>query len=313
MKLPIENWGSKLKLSTNSKDLLDESVKCYKVGAYRASLLLSYLTLLTILKEKMLTASKPNFVPQGMWEDHVKNIQRENRWEETVFDSTQNTKVPVFQIDEHIRLQLKYWRDRRNDAAHDKENIINEHTIESFWSFIQSNTHKISVEGGMASLIVKFDVHFNPAKTPPGREFNEFVDEIPNAVRIYEFDSFMSQLCEVVEKHQWTNQTFLEICEYCLKTMADNYREKTIMFLKTHDDILVDLVLHIPSSIIYFDLKPEEVRELWKVKLKSHINVLPLLAVMLNNGLLSEDQYEEAFYRFYKLAYALRWPNFRGQ
>src|SRR5688572_13151617 len=127
MKLPIEKWLDLQNPSKNVRDLFNESMLCYKVGAYRASLLYSYLGFLTMLKERLIVAHKPGALPQGMWDNLISNVQKENRWEESVFDSTQCSTQPIFLIDGHIRLQIKYWRDRRNDAAHYKDNAINEH------------------------------------------------------------------------------------------------------------------------------------------------------------------------------------------
>lgn len=56
MQLPIELWISERYQSQNINELYKEAVICYRNGAYRASLLLSYLGFLTIIKETIINS-----------------------------------------------------------------------------------------------------------------------------------------------------------------------------------------------------------------------------------------------------------------
>src|SRR3954471_9209694 len=129
MKLRIENWIDNSNFSEDVNVLFTDAVTCYKAGANRASLLFSYLAFLTILKERIIGATKPNLYPQGEWDIIILKLQNEDLWEAIVFDATQQqekidqatkqrTKDPIFNLNDNLRLQIKYWKDRRNDCAH---------------------------------------------------------------------------------------------------------------------------------------------------------------------------------------------------
>lgn len=164
MKLKIENWIDNNGQSENVSVLYRDSIICYKSGAYRASLLFSYLGFMTTLKERMISSNKPNLFPQGEWDLIIKKIQNEDTWESAIFDATQQqgkidqttkarTKDPIFNLNDNLRIQIKYWKDRRNDCAHYKDNIIDTFHVESFWAFIESNLPKITIEGGPTVII----------------------------------------------------------------------------------------------------------------------------------------------------------------
>lgn len=302
MKLNIERWLDTQNPSANVRDLFRESVLCYKIGAYRASLLYTYLAFLTILKERLMLAHKPSAIPEGMWNDLIRNIQKENRWEEALFDSTQNTTHVIFQVSEHIRLQIKYWRDRRNDSVHYKENEINEHHVEAIWSFIQSNLSKITVEGGKESLLNKFAIHFDSTKTRPGLDYSHLVDEIPSSVELPEMTSFLTSLQDTINQFFYDNDSFLEVCHKCLNRLPAAYTERIIHYLRHKDDLYVSMILHNPSVLMYFGLTAIEIRQLWSVQLRLSYGVLNVLAALLRSNLIPEEEKEEALTRFLSIS-----------
>src|SRR5690554_4054611 len=139
MKLPIEQWIDKNGFSENVNSLFRDSIVCYKAGANRASLLFSYLAFITILKERIIAGTKPNLIKEEVWDKLISNLQDEDLWEAIVFDATQQREKidqatkerkrdPVFNINENLRLQIKYRKDRRSE----------EHTSE-----LQSRPHLV--------------------------------------------------------------------------------------------------------------------------------------------------------------------------
>jgi hypothetical protein len=297
MKLSVEKWLETINPSANVRDLFGESVLCYKIGAYRASLLYSYLAFLTILKERLVMANKPANIPEGMWNDLIRKIQREDKWEESVYESTQNSSQVIFQIPEHIRLQIKYWKDRRNDCAHYKDNEINEHHVEALWSFIKSNLSKITVDGGMESLLGKFSIHFDSTKTKPGSDFSHLIADIPASVELQEISEFLENLYGITLKYLFVNDEILQVFEKCIQTLSDAYIEKIIRYLHYKSDLYVKLLLYKPSLIQYFNFTPAEIRELWSDKMRHSSDCLGLLAALLRAGLIPENEIDEALER----------------
>jgi hypothetical protein len=87
MKLPFEEWVIQKQFSNNVSKLFDEAFICYKNGAYRAALLFSYISFLTILKEIIIKSTKPVSIPQGRWDDIIDKLQSDNTWEKQYLEN----------------------------------------------------------------------------------------------------------------------------------------------------------------------------------------------------------------------------------
>lgn len=74
MKIQIEDWAEK-NLAPNAIELMTEAVMCYKVGAYRAAFLLSYLAFKTTIRERVLMAVKPDTIDDKCWEEQISIAQ----------------------------------------------------------------------------------------------------------------------------------------------------------------------------------------------------------------------------------------------
>ncbi|PAD15581.1 hypothetical protein [Shouchella clausii] len=82
MKTRFEKWYGKYDFPGDAKILFEESVLCYKISAYRASFIMSYLGIQEVLLERLLNShKKPNNIPQNMWEKKLKELKDENAWE----------------------------------------------------------------------------------------------------------------------------------------------------------------------------------------------------------------------------------------
>jgi predicted metal-dependent RNase len=92
----------------------------------------SYLAFLTFLKETIIKSNKPASINQSRWDSILNDLQNDDKWEKRVFEELTNSSTPIFNIKEDIRQQIKYWKDRRNDCAHFKDNEIDAHHVESF-------------------------------------------------------------------------------------------------------------------------------------------------------------------------------------
>ncbi|MCS5421574.1 MULTISPECIES: hypothetical protein [Psychrilyobacter] len=121
------------------------------------------------VRYKIINSNRPENYPVDRWEsDVLHKISSEETWDKNVFEILIRSRNPIFNLSEGLKTQLYYWKDRRNDCTHFKENEISYSHIEAFWLFIKSNFEKLSVNGNVEDLLNKFKVHFDDSKTIPG-------------------------------------------------------------------------------------------------------------------------------------------------
>jgi hypothetical protein len=303
----MENWLTKKKqnFSVDSQKLFDESIMCYKIKAHRASLLFSYLGFLTIIKEVII----PKKIPEESklkkrWENILKELNDEDKWEKRVFEELTNSSSPIFNISDSIREQIKYWKGRRNDCAHFKENEINSAHVEMFWSFLKSNLPKITIEGGKLNLLKKFAIHFDDSKTSPDKDYVPLIKEIENAVEHHEMYSFFEELSEIIfDSFTFNDKKTGEIYSNIF-TYIDNVKikEELIRFIKSKTNF--DLQLIREESKLIFDLKfsSTDIRTMWKRRLFTTHGRLKyyIYAILLRNNMIPVGtELKEAMKNFY--------------
>ena len=105
----MKDWISKRneKLSPNSKTLFEEAYLCYTVKANRASLLLSYLGFLTIIKERIISSKKKQNISIQRWDHILKELNDDDKWEKRVFEELNNSSsTSIFNISPSIRKEI---------------------------------------------------------------------------------------------------------------------------------------------------------------------------------------------------------------
>ncbi|HMM03580.1 MULTISPECIES: hypothetical protein [unclassified Dysgonomonas] len=305
MKLRIENWIENNNFSEDVNVLFTDAVTCYKARANRASLLFSYLAFLTILKERIIEGTKPNLFPQGEWDKLISKLQNEDLWEANVFDATQQQekidqatkqriKDPIFSLNDNLRLQIKYWKDRRNDCAHYKDNIIDTFHIENFWAFMESNMSKITIEGGMQSLINKIYKHFDPTITPPDKDITPLIQEVEYSVERSKLKHFWETLLNNGEWDFDLSKRKQELISKSLEVNKDFVNDSLIAIVKANKFYLKDFLSNHTDKILRFNFNEEEVRKFWKTQLPSCNNILGLYTSFLRNGLIPQNEIAEA-------------------
>lgn len=183
VKLPIQEWLEGKNLGTDADALFEESVQCFKAGAYRAALLMSYLGFQSILRDRILSAGAPAGVPPGMWSSIQSKLRSDDEWDPSVFDATQQkAPAPVFPVSEDLRQQVTYWKNRRNDCAHSKPGPITASHVEAFWVFVRAHSSKFAVNGSIEALLEKLKRHFDASITPPGTDATPLADEFTSIV-----------------------------------------------------------------------------------------------------------------------------------
>ncbi|MCK8479066.1 hypothetical protein [Psychroserpens algicola] len=304
----INDWVKKNEndLSNDSRVLFKEANLCYKIEAFKASLLFSYLGLFTIIKEKIISSKKPDPIPQGRWNNILKELNDEDAWEKRVFDELVNSSSGIFNISETIRQQIKFWKDRRNDCAHSKQNEINVHHVEMFWSFFRSNLSKITIEGGRQSLYNNFRDHFDDTMTAPNQDYSHLIAEIEFAVEKNEWKDFFLELFLVADGHHkfYDISRVVDICKNTLLQIKNDEIINSLIYViknNPHDELLdLYLISKKPQFIHIMNYSKKDIRSIWKQRMWVDRNLSNLIfPTLLRNNLIPRDEIEEAIKTFY--------------
>ncbi|QEY22438.1 hypothetical protein D0S48_18230 [Psychrobacillus sp. AK 1817] len=298
MKIPFEDWLIKQNISVQASELFKEAILCYKASAYRASLLFSYLTFQTVLKDRVLEAKKPSAIPQGLWDSIQRDLLNDDIWESKLFE-TVNRKQPaeIFLLSEEVRKQYEYWKDRRNDCAHAKGNQISYQHVEVFWLFIESNLAKFVVNGGKESLIEEIKVHYDWGVTPRSADYTKIIESIPLVVEKLEHNDFLQNIYNYFnDKDILTDDTVLKFWVSLLKIDGE-FSNSTVKFLVDKGSFILELLMTEPILVVYFRDEKRFIRSLWKEKFWNSYRVYPLFITMLRNKIIPQEEIKEAIER----------------
>ncbi|PDY91016.1 hypothetical protein CON09_15930 [Bacillus anthracis] len=309
MKLPFEEWLEKQSIPLGAEELFKESIVCYKAAAYRASLLFSFLGLQTIIKYRVLESKKPDNYNEHAWKAVCDNLRKDEKWDEEVNTSVNKKdrgKV-IFNISEDLRSQYTYWKNRRNDCAHSKENIINNSHVESFWLFLQSNLAKLAVKGSKEALLEKISKHFDIRFTSINTGYSHILADISHAINEEELEEFYNEVHTIFITITNTQNVFVSDKDIhpFIKFWDDLFNiggavtEKLVSFFKRPDNngIFRQYLEQIPKGVIYFRDDAHFIRNLWYEKLPKHYLKYKILSSMLRNNLIPNEEKDEAFSR----------------
>jgi len=273
MILDFEKWIYKQLIPKESLDTFLEAILCYKFGAYKASLLFSYIGFQLFVKDRILNSNMPQLFPKSKWIQIHNDLRNDDKWDQAIFEAIQiKTNKEIFHISEDLRDQVKYWKNRRNDCAHSKSNIINASQVESFWFFIKSNLLKFIVIGGKDELLNKVKDHFDISKTPPNQDIGYIVEEIPSTVDLKDYEQFLNDLLNLLRKFDDSlfSRNFTKDIIVIEKIISLSSLELTHVIsniLKRKDDLLLTYLRKYPHHIVIFSEDKTFIRGIWYDKL----------------------------------------------
>ncbi len=296
MQLHIETWVSERQFSAEVNTLFEESAKCYKASAYRASLLFSYLAFQTIIKERVLKAGKPDHINEHQWSAIHNKLRDDDNWDAEVIECIKksDSNKKIFDINEDLRQQAIYWKNRRNDCAHSKRNIITDVHVESLWYFIKANINQFVLPGSQSSLINKIKIHFDTNYTAEDKSFDYLINECKQIIDQSNVASFISALFEMFEEEYpfglFTNDRELEFIEALIladQTISREFTEK----ITQNEEFYLTFIEDRPSRLQYFLQFEEILRKTWRVHLLKGSKVsLSLLAALLRYDIIPTDK-----------------------
>lgn len=279
MRIPFEDWLSKQDVSEHTYELFKEAFQCYRGEAYRGALILSFLGFHYILRERILLANIPTKVieigKKDYWETictKLKDLEQSDMEIKRAVEM--KTPFDIFNISDDLRTQYIYWKDRRNDCAHGKPNLITVSHIECFWSFIQSNLAKFQINGSEEHLLRQFDEYFDYIKTPRGISPKSLVQQIPQAVPESRYPSFIVELGKIAQKHARLfefNDLIIPVITQIFDTCTDTYITMTKDYLSKDLSLLKEILKDRPSILYEFKDSPTLIRQLWVEKSSSYL------------------------------------------
>lgn len=303
MRIEFDDWLTLQKISPTAEGLFKESVVCYKASAYRAALLLSYVGLQTIIKDRLLSANCPSSIPAEKWNSILKNLIDDDKWDFQVYEATQmKPPISIFGISDDLRNQITYWRNRRNDCAHSKQNEINFPHAETFWLFIKSNLAKLVVNGSKEGLVNAIRKHFDYSMTPRGADCTPIVEQIPTAISTIELMDFFREVYKIFHSIEdpflTATKPQLDFWSKTLSLQDTIVVNKLVEFLKTQEWLIEDILREFPEKIHFFSDDPAFIRKLWYSNLFIGNNSPQDIIVfcgLLRNNLIPANQLSEAF------------------
>jgi len=289
MKLTFETWLEEQAKPPEAEVAFAESVLCYKMGAYRAALLFSYVGWNLILRARLLAASCPAGIVAGQWAQLHSDLRKDEDWDSATFDTTQKAKTPYFQVSTQIREQVKYWKDRRNDCAHFKENEIVAAHVESFWAFVRSNLAKFAPIGSRDALKTKFVSHFDPNLTAPDADLAPLVREIPLAVEQKDHRTFINDLFDSLPSSilSGVSRFAPALAAGLLEHGSPSISKEAVRYLEANPALIIETARLNPKSLQAFAGSPQVIRSIWRTSLFAHGRQdLGLFSAMLAMGLI---------------------------
>lgn len=301
MELAIEKWLSNYSFDQESMKLFQESVVCYKAGAYRAGFLFSYLGSQSVIKNRVLEANCPDDVKEFFWNEITQRLINDDEWENAVWEAyTAKKHGEIFKIgDGHLKIQLEYWRGIRNDCAHAKDNEIIAAHVESYWAFLRSNMPKIVVTGGKDSIINRIKKHFDIKYTPSNTDPIPIVQDMESGVKESDLEAVYKELAEQT-KDNFDYVLGLKDSEPALfwKRILDlesTSSLKCVAYLKEcSPEVLYHILDVYPSLVTILKDDPEYIRNTWFEKIDEFIRPLDVLAALLDHDCVPQEQIEEA-------------------
>ncbi len=308
MKIRFENWLNNQNYSKEANTLFSEAILCYKMGANRAAVIMSYLGMQTVIRKRVLSiTSPPQKIEPGNWEKRQRHIKNDTEWDKEVFDLVNmGIEKNPFLITDDIRKQYEYWRSIRNTCAHAKSDLIGSSHVESLWLFIESSLNKFIVNGGKDYIVNEILKHLDPNYTIPSKPIAPLVDSILEYIHADELIDLYEELFEKLHEEDSQNEDVLEDEKpvYLLWKEINNFSRLVLKqafyeFVKKEDKYTRFFINAFPDTLEVFKENSSVIRNIWKVKywewnIPWYIDDWKFFIYLLENEYI-EDEEEEDF------------------
>ncbi|PFW47054.1 hypothetical protein [Priestia megaterium] len=306
MQIHFERWVKEQDVSEDALALFGESIMCYRVGAYRASFLMSYLGFMKTLRDRLLKSPMPSLIPhESVWQKARNDLKDDKKWEEKVFDLTQESyKIQqenrsigkIFLINMDLIEEMPYWRKKRNECAHAKDTIIGYSHVDTFWLFLESNLSKFVVNGGKEALLNKYTLYLDKRFTEPGTEFKHLINEIPLVVKQEEIADFYKQIEDnyitLDDQKNKIGYKFWHEIAYSPNQILNN---AFLDYIVSDNGVLIRFLEVFPDKLLLLKINTQLIRHFWtellfKIYRLSSESFWELSIILLRNNMIPQTE-----------------------
>ena len=282
--------------------LFHDSIRCFHAGIYRPAYILAYQSMMVYFRRLLQDAKMPSGYDSGKWKGVQIRLAKDKEWEEEVNNALRTQPdskstppvIALFCMSDSLRKDFDFWRNRRNDCAHYKEYVINDSHVLAFYSFLTQYLLKISVEGGMMTLLNEFKDACDPIKTSPNASLQPLVDKILSMVNPEEMDDFFAHLDGAMGFRYYGRyeQTLADI----IKGGNEELKGYAVSFARSNNHVRKGLIDRFPNLVGHL-VDKSEAREYWMKHLNDCRNRVAVLAQMIMLGLIDPSEQDEAIRR----------------
>lgn len=315
----FEDWYRKNISESYIKALFNESCLCYKIGAFRASFLMTYLGFQNVLKERILKATLPNGFTQEHWDTILNKVKDDDLWDSEVFDLVIRTKPNnPFLIKDDIRTQYGYFRCIRNDCAHAKSNTIDYSHVDTLRLFIQSNYNKFIINGGEKGLLERIKKHYNPKYTKPYSDVTPIVENITSSMDRIEIQNFLKDVYDLFYSIFKIKSSFSkdelgnDFWEAIIYSTSEELKDEMYNFVRSDWEIFINFLDSHPDKAVEIleDSTEEFKREFWNdnifiLFLWAYTNEWNILETIIKNKIVPEDEVNVLVHKLIKFTFVL--------
>lgn len=280
MKIAFEKWLEENEIPDEAITLFEESIRCYKISAYRSAFIMSYIAFQNILKARVLNASNtPTGIATTWWAKICSELGDDDKWDTAVAECVKICKPDrVFIITGSIVAEYESYRVIRNKCAHGKAGKIDHYHVESFWNFVQENFYKFVINGGKAGLLQEIKNHYNHTITAPETDVSYIIDRIKMGIQdgdlydlVKEFYEFCEQDSKIFGYFFSKSNGKIDLWDKLVNESDDRIQNAVIKYIMLEKEHKVfDFVGRYPSTADMFLSDTGFARRLWTVLLKEY-------------------------------------------
>lgn len=222
------------------------------------------------------------------WTTIIRRLMSEDTWDSEVFEATKSyhDNTRVFNVSEGTRAQVAYWKDRRNDCAHNKTTTITAQHVEIFWSFLRDHIHKFHVDGSRHDLVDRIVDHFDPDRTRPGLPPAHLTLDVQTTIAPTDLPFFLAEVVSALEGRD-ASPFWLDCLRSGSTTLADACRR----VLAVNPETWLAALRADPSAVALFSGMGAEERILWRSLLKlDHPPDVSILVHMIRLGMIDKNE-----------------------
>lgn len=301
----IKRWLDQQEISEEAISIFEESLICYNSKAWRSALLMSYVGFLTIVRDRILSASMPSGFLEPAWLQKGRDLRNPDKWDTNAFSCTQQkSPAPIFIVSDDLRHQVEFWKNRRNDCAHSKPNLITAGHVESFYSFLISNSSKFVVNGSRSSLLDRIKNHYDPDKTPLNTPVDELIISLNTSVESSELNEFIDEIFNYLDSTKSSYEILtgtisgnkIQFIEAIYRLGSQDVKSETLSKLSVSPELAVSVLRKNAQFSNELIGQPQLIRTIWRSHLFKHsMNDFGVLCSLINNRLIPDEQMNEVF------------------